>query len=105
MRRVEWSAFRIAITLLGFAGLRVNEMKDLSLDQLNEFRDKKQIQIYQSKQNKHRTLILSQQGYKMLCGLKKDIQKEKPYTLKDYTKIVISYLLIRNYSMLPITLD
>ena len=74
MRRIEWSAFRIAITLLGFAGLRVNEIKDLSFQQLNEFIDKKQMQIYQSKQNKHRTLILSQQGYKMLCGLKKDIQ-------------------------------
>lgn len=56
----------------------------MSLEQLNEFLDKKQIQIYQKEQNKNRTLSLSQQGYQMLCGLKKE--KETVYYILQYYK-------------------
>ena len=69
MRIVEWSAFRIAITLLGFTGLRVNEIRNLTLSQLLQFRDKRELQFYQAKQNKHRTVYLSQEGERVLSLL------------------------------------
>lgn len=69
MRIVEWSAFRIAITLLGFTGLRVNEIRNLTLSQLLQFRDKRELQFFQAKQNKHRTVYLSQQGERVLSQL------------------------------------
>ena len=61
MRLVEWSAFRIGITLLGFTGSRVNEIKNTALEQINTFRDKRVLQIYKGKQNKYRTVLLAQE--------------------------------------------
>ena len=73
MRVVEWAAFRIAITLLGFTGLRVNEIRNITLEQIIVFRDKRVLQIYQGKQNKYRTILLAEEGYKVLCELNKEI--------------------------------
>lgn len=61
MRVVEWSAFRIPITLLGFTGVRVNEIRNITLEQIEIFLDKRVLQIYQGKQNKYRTVLLAQE--------------------------------------------
>ena len=75
MNRVEWAAFRIAITLPGFTGLRVNEIRELTLEQLLQFKDNRSLQVYQGKHNKHRTVLLSQEGFTVLSKLNKETRE------------------------------
>ena len=59
MRIIEYSvslATGTAITLLGFTGLRINEIRTFNKEQFLELLEKEEIQIYQSKQNKHCTV-------------------------------------------------
>ena len=49
MRIIEHSVFRIAITLLGFTGLRINKIIYFNKKQFLHVLEKGEIQIYQSK--------------------------------------------------------
>lgn len=66
MRGIEYSVFRIPITLLGFTGLRIIEIRNSSREQFFDLLDQTLIQIYQSKQ----TLLLTTAASKGLTYLK-----------------------------------
>lgn len=70
MRIVEYSVFRIAITLLRFTALRINEIRTFNKEQYLHLIEEGRIQIHQSKQNKDRTILLSNGATTALNKLK-----------------------------------
>lgn len=73
MRIIEYSvslATGTAITLLGFTGLRINEIRTFNKEQYLQLLEKGEIQIYQKEQNKHRTVLLSNVARNALNQLK-----------------------------------
>lgn len=72
-RTESFYSFRIAITLLKHTGLRVNEIKDFTKQDILEFMETERLQVYQGKQNRHREIILSDKAAQDLRELKAEI--------------------------------
>ena len=73
MRIIEYSVFLAtgtAITLLAFTELRINEIRTFNKEQYLQLIEEGRIQVYQSKQNKYRTILLSNGATKALNELK-----------------------------------
>lgn len=70
----SYYTFRIAITLLRHTGLRVNEIKDFTKDDIMQLIDNERFQVYQPKQNSYRQIILSQQAVIDLNYLKSEVE-------------------------------
>ncbi len=51
-RQLAYSRFRVAITLLWFTGLRINEIRDFKENEIRALIDEGTLQVYQPKVNK-----------------------------------------------------
>ena len=72
MRKVKWAAFRYSFILLGVSKYRVNEIRTLTLEHFLQFRDKRVLQVYQGKENKYPSVLLSQEGFIVLYELEEE---------------------------------
>lgn len=71
-KSLQYSRFRIAITLLWAAGLRVNEIKNVTQDDIDSIIHHKSLQVYQPKTNKYRLIFFTKQTCDHLKALKKE---------------------------------
>ena len=67
-------AFRIAITIHRHTGLRVNEIKEFTEKQIQQFIEEKRLQVYQSKQNRYRDILMTEEATKDFMALKNEIR-------------------------------
>ena len=72
-RILSYSRFRVAITLLWFTGLRINEIRNLNQKEIQALIDDGALQVYQPKVNKHREVLIPHSGQQALEILKDEI--------------------------------
>jgi integrase len=65
-RILNYSRFRLAILLLWATGLRINEIRKITNQDLNTILKNKKLHLYQSKVNNYRELYFSDQAIKLL---------------------------------------
>ena len=70
---LNFSRFRIGLTILYFSGLRVNEIRLLTLSEINQLKETRQCDFYQSKVNKNRNVMLSSKCLSAFTLIGKDI--------------------------------
>lgn len=68
-RLVPWSRFRVTIVLLWATGLRVNEIRKLTRQDIDTILTTKKLVIYQSKVNDHREIYFSDGALHLLRSL------------------------------------
>lgn len=74
-RLLAYSRFRVAITLLWFTGLRINETRLFKKSEITALIEEGTLQVYQSKVNKDREILLPPSGRDALEILQDDIRR------------------------------
>lgn len=72
-RRLSYSRFRVAITLLWFTGLRINEIRKFTEKEISALINDGTLQVYQPKVNTYREVILPPFGQEALRIIQDDI--------------------------------
>nr|NP_042243.1 hypothetical protein [Prototheca wickerhamii]AAD12631.1 unknown [Prototheca wickerhamii] len=72
-KKLQYSRFRVAITLLWSTGLRVNETKYIKYSDIQTIISENTLQVYQPKINKYRIIHFSGEAVKQFILIKKDI--------------------------------
>lgn len=72
-KKLQFSRFRVAITILWATGLRVNETKSIKYSDIQTIINEKTLQIYQPKTKKYRIIHFSNEAVKQFIFIKPDI--------------------------------
>lgn len=72
-KRLQFARFRVAITLLWATGLRANEIRSITYEDIQSIIDHQVIQVHQPKTNKFRVIHFAQETVKPFLQLKKDL--------------------------------
>ncbi|KAG7666483.1 hypothetical protein Ndes2437B_g09175 [Nannochloris sp. 'desiccata'] len=72
-KQISYSRFRVAIVLLWYTGLRVNEIRMFTRKDIETLRDESVLQVFQPKVNKYKKVYFPDEGQTILTWLENDI--------------------------------
>ena len=88
----NWERFKLMSTILFFTGLRVGELRDFNREKLLDLIDKSQVELFQTKTNANRLVLMPKYGRRTLKTLRVSIDTVCPnddtllYPFKDNKK-------------------
>ncbi|KAL6766029.1 hypothetical protein ACKKBG_M90135 (mitochondrion) [Auxenochlorella protothecoides x Auxenochlorella symbiontica] len=82
-KNLQYSRFRVAVTLLWAAGLRVNEIRNITQDDIDSIIHHKSLQVYQPKTNKYRLILFTKQS----CDQFRALENECTIVFNKYSTL------------------
>lgn len=71
---VSYSRFCVAVTILWFTGLRINEIRNFTLKEVSSLMNTRELQVYQPKTNKYKHVVVSDDCSTILRFMEQEIE-------------------------------